>query len=162
MCGRVVQIKLFKYKLDGKSVMKSKPHCCLSVLLVFSVSACSQSDKGDVSLPSSPVKSIELDVIGIGYADPQTVKFTTEAEIKPIMAVLQSGRTNEDHKCPSVGHFRILHADSSTTEIGILPGHSEEYYEFRYKGTNYCVLRKDFLAAVSNKEFDKDRLFEMP
>jgi hypothetical protein len=103
-----------------------------------------------------------LSVFGLGDADPQTVRFTTEAETKTIMAVLLSGRTNEDHECPPVGRLRILHADSSTTWISILPGHSEEYYEFRYEGANYRVLRKNFLAAIGNKEFDKDRLFEMP
>jgi hypothetical protein len=130
---------------NGKYVMQSKPHCCLFVLLVLSVSACSWSDKGDTSVafPSSPVKSIELTVVGLEDADPQMVTFTTEADIKPIMAVLLSGCASEDHGCPSVGHLRILHADSSTTGIGILPGHSEEYYEFRYRGTNYRVLRED-------------------
>jgi hypothetical protein len=156
----------FRYSplLDGKSVMHSKPHCCFFVLILLSVSACSRPDKRDTSvpLPSSAVRSIELNVVGLEDADPQTVTFTTEADIQPIMAVLLSGRTNEDHECPSVGHFTIVHADSSTTVIGILPGHSEEYYEFRCKRTNYRVLRKDFLATISNREFDKDRLFEMP
>ncbi len=83
---------------------------------------------------------------------------TEPNRVDTILEVLRQGIRHSDHKCAKVGAAAITFADGQTITIDILPGHTADNYEFRYKGCNYFVPRDAFLIALKNAGIDTELL----
>jgi hypothetical protein len=77
---------------------------------------------------------------GAKTADPEAVA--------ALVGVLRSGVTGREHKCGSRGVITLRRAFGGPVELRFLPGHHDEWYEFRYAGQLYRVPRAEFVAAM--------------
>lgn len=74
---------------------------------------------------------------------------TTDSEtIAQLLKVLKSADETQNHKCVSLGVIRLERGIGSTLELQFLPGHHEEWYEFRYGRKIYRVPRAEFVSAM--------------
>jgi len=60
---------------------------------------------------------------------------------------MEEGLSHSDHKCASLGHFKFVTSEGIKT-IEILPGHDEDYYEFRYDKKAYRIDRGKYISAL--------------
>lgn len=77
---------------------------------------------------------------GVSSADPEAVA--------ALVAVLRTGTEGQDHKCGSRGIITLRQSLGRSVMLRYLPGHHAEWYEFRYGGKLYRVLRAEFVAAM--------------
>lgn len=77
---------------------------------------------------------------GASTADPEV--------IAAVVAVLRSGERTSDHKCGSRGTITLHRANGAPAVLEFLPGHHDEWYEFRYERGIYRVPRAEFVAAM--------------
>jgi hypothetical protein len=115
-----------------------------------------------VQLPPNNPQSIELIVFGIsGDNERQEVIIDDPTEVSEFMGMLRTGRANEDHKCGDVGTANLNFEDGAI-KIGLLPGHTARYYEFRYDRNNYRIDRRRFQKFLVGRQIDIGKLFESP
>ena len=89
-----------------------------------------------------------------------TVRSSDTAAIETLLKVLNTGEPSKDHRCGNRRTIVFHLADSSTTTLGILSGHTQGYYEYRlYDGNRYDVFRvkrEPLLKALSVLGFKID------
>ena len=76
------------------------------------------------------------------------VATTDPDKIKALFSVLSGASRASEHKCGDSGTITIRRKDGETEELGILPGHKREFYEYRFDGRINRVDRERFLAAM--------------
>ncbi len=74
--------------------------------------------------------------------------------IAALVAVLQSAEETQDHKCGSRGVLTLQSSSRRSAQLQFLPGHHEQWYEFRYAGKVYRVPRAEFVAAMKRLGVD--------
>ena len=75
----------------------------------------------------------------------------TNAEAKvcsDVLGILRQGRKSREHKCLNHGNLILFYADGTSVELGILPGHNDNRYEFRFGESLYSMPRKEFIGAL--------------
>ena len=62
-----------------------------------------------------------------------TVKCTDHDLIERLVLILREGQPSQDHKCADIGTITIHFEGGRAVKLGILPGHNEEFYQFRLR-----------------------------
>ena len=109
---------------------------------------------------SGEVDSAEI-VLTEDTENPQAALRVTSRDkrlIDDLLAVLRSAERASEHKCANCGSIWIQRPDGDYYELGILPGHDPEYYEYRYGSRINRVKREPFLAALHAMGVDKIKL----
>ncbi|MDH3284299.1 MAG: hypothetical protein OEQ13_06125 [Acidobacteriota bacterium] len=97
-------------------------------------------------LPLGEIASVEVTMQD--RRDPEsfeTVSSTDAGEIEALAAVVRRAEISEDHKCRNEGTILFRMRDGGVVELGMLAGHEEGYYQYRYydSGEGYEVFRVD-------------------
>jgi hypothetical protein len=75
------------------------------------------------------------------------------AKIESLLAALRDAQATKDHKCGDSGEVFLGKKGGEEIRLGILPGHNDQYYEFRlYRGRGYAIYRvqrEGFLKAMA-------------
>jgi hypothetical protein len=75
---------------------------------------------------------------------------TADPEVVATLAgVIDSAREHQDHKCGSCGVIILRDSLGRAERLEYLPGHSLEWYEFRYGRKAYRVPRRVFVDAMN-------------
>jgi hypothetical protein len=111
----------------------------------------------DVFSDGSPLPRASS-VSSLEYSGPGTtaevVKSDDQQEIRHLLAGLRHARETKDHKCGDVGELTFHLRSGGVVKLGILPGHSSDYYEFRLysgkeRGSRYAIYRVPIRAFTS-------------
>lgn len=68
--------------------------------------------------------------------------------VAALLDVVRSARETEDHKCGNRGVILLQRSTGPSERLEFLPGHSPDWYEFRYDRNIYRVPRDKFIAAL--------------
>ena len=109
------------------------------------------------TLDADKVESVEVRLrkykpnsgFGPGY-EQEEARVTTDdaADIQPLLEAFRSAMRSEEHQCGNSGTITIRRKDGTVEEVLILPGHDEQYYEYRLGSRINKVDREPFLAAL--------------
>ena len=80
--------------------------------------------------------------------EPPKAETSDPAAVAGLAGVLDSAREHQDHKCGSCGVILLDRSFGRTERLEFLPGHSPEWYEFRYGRKAYRVPRRAFVDAM--------------
>ena len=123
---------------------------CVMLLLYFSVSR-----QWPWLFGTRPVFRSEIPVsIALSVTDWNEMKdiqptvIDSPPSCTSIVGVMQEARSSSDHKCSNAGTLTFYYRDGQSLQIGILPGHHNNRYEFRYNHTLYSLSRSRFLEAL--------------
>ncbi len=94
-------------------------------------------------------KNIELSVID-------------KNKISDLLTVISKGEGTEEHKCADIGHIIFILNDGRKVDISYLPGHDDDFYEFRYDISIFRVDRKSFISIMEGIGMSKDWLKKTP
>lgn len=75
-------------------------------------------------------------------------KSADKEAIRKFLALFPTASRASEHKCASDVNVQIQKKDGTTIEVRFLPGHDEEFYEYRYESRINRVKRKLFLDAM--------------
>jgi len=80
------------------------------------------------------------------------VKCEDQGLIEKLAVVIREGKPSQDHKCSDIGTITFHLKQGKTVQLGILPGHDEDFYQFRLRAggeyTIYQAERSVFLEAL--------------
>lgn len=68
--------------------------------------------------------------------------------VAAVLAVLRTGTEHKNHKYGDRGALLLQRTSGATVRLGILPGHSADWYELRCLGKLYRVPRAAFVEAM--------------
>jgi len=119
------------------------PVLCCS--LAVAVSSATWSSDGPPSLPEGRLVWVGVSLGGSnGDLTELRVSSADTARIEALASVIRSGVPAKDHKCRDTGSITFVLTNGSTVKLGLLGGHSEGSYEYRYyRDLTYAVFRVD-------------------
>lgn len=122
----------------------------LLVLVIFLIDWYFFGPTEMVRLKAGNVQSVEVRFRKHTEKDipPADVQSRDPEVIAAVVASIQSAKVTTDHKCGSRGEIVFRQADGSVWELEFLPGHSEDWYEFRYGKKIYQVQRGALVNAM--------------
>ena len=83
-------------------------------------------------------------------------------KISELLTVLGKGEGTEEHKCAGIGHIIFILNDGRRVDISYLPGHDDDFYEFRYDISIFRVKRKSFISVMEDIGVSRELLNENP
>ena len=98
---------------------------------------------------SGPINEIEIKVRDFALEDeePVTVISTNKSHIAQLLELLRNSIPTTDHRCAERGWITFK-ATGVDKRIGFLPGHHDNFYEFRHGGAIYKAPRVEFVHAL--------------
>jgi hypothetical protein len=86
---------------------------------------------------------------------PITVETVDAEAIAELLGVLKSRSTTSEHKCGDLGKIQLHRKFGSSLILRYLPGHDENWYEFRIDGQGiFKVKRPEFVNAMKRIGID--------
>jgi hypothetical protein len=73
---------------------------------------------------------------------------TNRESCPEIFAMLCKATWGTDHKCEAIGTVTIRYAEGTKDELGFLPSHGEDKFEFRHQWLKYNVPREKFYGVL--------------
>lgn len=135
-------------------------HSFAALVLIAFLGGCSNKPPGFAVMDAADLE-VELHN-GYNEKSPVAKKNTGDpAKMEAVFAVLRTGRPTSDHKCGSSGQIKIKRKSGSVLNIGILPGHNPDYYEYRVHRDGdsaygmFKVAREPFVEAMKGLGIEK-------
>jgi hypothetical protein len=101
------------------------------------------------SLDVGDVKTIKVEFEPWGdEVIPAPIESSDTEAIAELVKIVKSGQETSDHKCSSRGSIRINSDRGQFLDFWFLPGHNDDYYEFRHNQKIYRVPRTSFVDAM--------------
>jgi hypothetical protein len=115
-----------------------------------------RADEPDVALLDEKISSVGITLnpwgANLGFAAEIS---GDDPRVQALVRVLRNADLGRGHKCANIGALRFRMSDGSTVGVGLLPGHTEDSFEFRlYFGEEYLAVyrvdRETMLGALNN------------
>jgi hypothetical protein len=74
---------------------------------------------------------------------------TNRESCSTIFAMLRKGTWGLDPKCEAIGRLTIQYVGGTKDELGFLPSHADDKFEFRHRWLKYNVAREKFYQTLT-------------
>ncbi|GAB4145115.1 MAG: hypothetical protein Tsb009_17140 [Planctomycetaceae bacterium] len=95
------------------------------------------------------IKEIELELNSDFFREDRSIATQMTSSNPEVISqlgdVIKTAERGESHKCADIGWLKIHYHNGKTENLGILPGHDESYFEYRWGSRTNRVNRKVFL-----------------
>ena len=95
------------------------------------------------STDSNILKTCNKMVVDLIDEKNEQIEIINPKSLSSILLLIYGAESTTDHKCGSLAKLKIISGDS-VVHIDLLPGHKDEFYEFRYGGFIYKINRIKF------------------
>ena len=105
-----------------------------------------------------PIRSENTDCEDQDIMDMEHMKMTNATDCADLLALLNSARPREEHKCGEKGLIALHYVNGSTTILMILPGHDPAGYEFRSTYGLFGFSRERFFQILRHAGLDTSKV----
>jgi len=85
---------------------------------------------------------------------------TNRESCSTIFEMLRQATWGLDEKCEAIGRVTIHYAEGTKDELGFLPSHGEDRFEFRHRWLKYNVARQKLYQVLGSAGVDVTRIPE--
>jgi|GEM_PF-4048240 len=115
----------------------------------------------DLSFTVTDIESISIDVDRRNREVPTiTVNPKEKNSIDKLLSIFKNAEPTEDHKCANLGEIRFKLSSGKEIKFAYLPGHHEEFYEFRHNRRIFRIDRQEFFDAMNKLGVDEEVLLK--